>query len=276
MKKPPQLNQLLYFVMLGFIAFGVVACQKDEDDEPDFSAARDMAMTLAFYEDAFSLVDRVGKSEPGLRNNYGLPECAAVSIDTLALPFTVTIDFGESNCVSDAGIARRGKIHVTISGPYQNEGTTITSTLENYFVMDHQLEGTRVVTNLGNNSAGNLHYSVVESGVTLTHPNGNWTSTWQSTRNREWVAGASTWWNPFDDVYEITGSGSGVSRNGIPYTINIINALEVKIVCPWVTAGTLELVPEGATAMYLDYGDGSCNNNAVVTYNGIDYNITLN
>lgn len=266
--------QHLTLLMFGLLILG--ACKKEDKEELDIYPARDMATINSAFEDAFSMVDRVGKSEPGLRNNYGLPECAIVSIDTLALPFTITIDFGEENCTGNNGINRRGKIHVTVTGPYQDEGTQITTSLENYYVMDHHVVGTRVVTNLGENNAGNLHYSVVESDVAMTAPDEEWTSTWQSNRTREWIVGQGTWWNPFDDEYALTGTASGVSRVGTPYTVEITEPLIVKIVCPWVVQGELELNPEAGIPLTLDYGSGTCDQQATVDVNGNIYNIILN
>jgi hypothetical protein len=266
--------QHLSLLFIGIVVLS--ACKKDNKEELDIYPARDMATINSAFEDAFSMVDRVGKSEPGLRNNYGLPECATVSVDTLALPFTITIDFGEENCTGNNGINRRGKIHVTVTGPYQDEGTTITTTLEDYFVMDHLLTGARVVSNLGENAQGNLHYSVVESDVTLTEPGGEWTATWQSNRMREWIAGHNTLWNPFDDEYAITGTGSGVSRIGTPYTVTITQPLIAKIICPWVVQGTIDLHPEGGLVLKLDYGAGTCDQQATVTVNDNTYNILLN
>jgi len=251
-------------------------CEKDEKEELSLYPARDMALANSAFEDAFSMVDRVGKSEPGLRNNYGLPDCANASIDTLNFPFTITIDFGEDNCTGNNGVDRRGIIYVEVTGPYQDEGTTITTTLQDYYVMDHQVTGTRVVTNLGENEMGNLQYSVVETDVTVTAPNESWTSTWASDRTREWTDGQNTLWNPFDDGYEITGSASGVSREGVPYSVEITQPLEAKVICPWVTSGVIELFPEDGFPMSVNYGGGTCDQQAVVTVNGNDYNIILN
>lgn len=266
--------QQFTFLLVGLILMS--SCKKDNKEELDIYPARDLAAINSAFEDAFSMVDRVGKSEPGLRNNYGLPECASVSIDTLALPFTITIDFGEENCTGNNGIQRRGRIHVTITGPYQAEETQITTILEDYFVMDHQVAGTRVVTNLGENNAGNVHYSVIESDVTMTAPDGDWTSYWQSDRTREWIAGQATWWNPFDDEYAITGTATGISRVGTPYNVEITQPLLAKIICPWVVQGELVLNPEGSFPLTLDYGVGTCDQQATVEVNGNVYNIILN
>lgn len=266
-------------VILVFISFILLSgCLKDRNnDGVEIYPARDMGIINSAFEDAFSMVDRVGKSEPGLRNNYGLPECATVVFqDTLQFPYSVVIDFGEENCMGMNGVNRRGKIHFTISGPYQEIGTVITTWLEDYHVMDYLLTGTRVVTNQGENASGNQYFTVVENDVTLTHPDGIWTSTWESERIREWVQGAITALNPFDDEYSVTGSAAGVSREGEPYVVEIEESLIVKLVCPWVTSGTITLYPDDNLPISLDYGDGMCDSQAVVTVGGATYDIILN
>lgn len=269
-----KVKHLLPFLLAVLVFSG---CKKDEEkEELDIYPARDMALINGAYSDAFSMVDRVGKSEPSLRDNHGLPECATVIFqDTLDFPYELTIDFGETNCTDDYGVNRRGKIHFEISGPYQETGTVISTTLEDYHVMDHHLQGTRTVTNLGENENENLHYSVVEEDVSLTAPNNEWTAYWDSNRIREWSEGNDTWWNWFDDVYNITGDASGISRNGVPYTINITNPLIVRIGCPWVVDGSLDLLPENSPVLTLEYGDGSCDADAKVIVEGNEYNITL-
>lgn len=257
----------------------LTSCKKDqEEEELDIYPARDMALINGAYSDAFSMVDRVGKSEPGLRDNYGLPECATVIFqDTLQFPYSVTIDFGTDNCVDDYGINRRGKIHFSITGPYQDEGTVVSTSLEDYYVMDHHLQGSRTVTNLGENDEENIHFSVVEEGVSLTSPNNEWTAYWESNRNREWIEGRDSWWWWLDDVYTVSGDASGITRNGVPYTINITNPLKWRIGCPWVYQGSLDILPEESDVLTLNYGDtgDDCDNSAVVTVNGNDYTISL-
>lgn len=257
----------------------VSSCKKEEPEEQhDLTATKDMALVYGAYADAFSMVDKVCKSEPDVRSSNGLPDCATVILqDTVQFPYSLTIDFGETNCLDDYGINRRGKIHVTITGPYQEEGTQITTTLEDYHVIDHHLQGSRVVTNLGPDAeTGNLKYSVVEQDVTLTAPDGEWTSYWESTRTREWVDGAESNWLWLDDIYEITGDAEGVTRTGVPYTINISSPLVVKVGCPWVVEGNLDLYPEGFPTFTLNYGDGNCDNNASVIVEGQEYFFTLN
>jgi hypothetical protein len=71
------------------------------------------------------------------------------------------------------------------------KGTVITITPQNYFVNGYQLNGSKTVTNLGENGNGDLHYSISVDG-SITAPGNAWTSQWESDRIRTWVEGQST------------------------------------------------------------------------------------
>ena len=121
-------------------------------------------------------------------------DCASVTISPAwpdqTFPKTLTIDFGTVNCTGDDGRARRGKIIAVYTGRYREEGTSITVTPEDFYIDDHHLQGSRVVTNLGNNSEGQLHYSVEQQG-TLTTPDGD-VITREASHVRTWVEGQNT------------------------------------------------------------------------------------
>ena len=101
---------------------------------------------------------------------------------------------------------------VNFTGFYWQIGTVITHAFDNYFVNDHQLLGTKVVTNQGRNSNNNLHWTIHVDGQVIKANNGG-TITWVSDRVREWSAGELTFFR-WDDVYMITGSTNGINANG--------------------------------------------------------------
>jgi hypothetical protein len=48
-----------------------------------------------------------------------------------------------------------------------------------------------------------------------------------------------------------------------------------KLNCQWVSQGILNIQPEGWPLFVVDYGDGTCDNQATVTVNGQVYYITM-
>nr|AIA14175.1 Unknown Function [uncultured bacterium] len=187
-------------------------------------------------------------------------------VDTVSTPHNVLIDFGDDDCIGEDGRIRKGKIFVTYSGRYREEGTVITVTPDDYTVNGYSVNGTKTITNMGENADGHVYFTIAVDG-SITAPGGAWTSQWQSNRIRTWIEGESTI-TIWDDAYEITGTASGTNRNGIDYNILITSPLRAEIGCRWLVSGTLVLTPEGYDPRTIDFGTGECNNSFSVTVNG--------
>lgn len=268
------------FALLAILSF--ISCKKDS--KPDNSgnnleSAENNSIAEATYNDVTTLVDVAAYNGVSMtfrttEQQNPLSGCVTVSVDTLSAPRTITIDFGTANCMCIDGRNRRGKILASYSGKYKDSGTVISISFDNYFVNDHQVKGTKVVTNKGKNISGNLVYDVQVNGQ-LVKPNNGGTITWISSRLREWKSGANTPLNILDDVYGITGTANGTNASGSAYAITISQVLVRKMNCRWFESGVITLVPEGLPAVTLDYGNTGCDANAVVTINNKNYDILL-
>lgn len=279
---------LIAGVMIG----SLVACKKDNNnnssndtDNTDTSIAKDNSMADAYFNDVQNIADQasegslvfysptVGGSGKDVEQ-YAKSSCATITHDTLSVPHILTIDFGSSNCLCNDGKNRRGKILVSYEGHYRDSASVHTITFDNYFVNDNQILGTKTVTNNGHNSNGNLTFTIHVDGQIIKANNGG-TITWVSDRVREWTAGESTFsW--VDDVYSITGSGSGTSANGTNYTMLITTPLVRALSCHWFESGVLEITPAGLATRTINYGNSGCDANATVTINGVSYPIVMN
>jgi hypothetical protein len=254
------------FILLPLLALALVACRKEAAPSPadrDYTVAVDNSRAEFYFNDALK------QSEVALKNG-DVPCAVTVTIDLDAQPATLLIDFGTENCTGADGLRRRGRLFATFTGPYGQQGTVITITPQDYHVNDHLVEGTKVVTNAGPTADGNTFFTVVVNG-SVTAPDGSWTSTHNYQRTRTWIAGEGTP-NPFDDVYLITGGGSGVNRNGLPFTVQITTPLRIEIGCPWIVSGVQEVTPQGRPARVIDFGNG-CSNQVTITVNGFSVTI---
>lgn len=277
---------VLALMMIAGIALVFAGCQKDETIEPqnvitqdeEVDAAEENALADQLFTELTDITNEAmsnaDKSLKGIMlDTIFMGPCVTVTIDTLALPFTITIDFGETNCLCNDDKYRRGKILVTHSGAYWGVGTQITTTLDNYFVDDHQVIGTKVATNQGPNTAGNPTWSVSVDGQ-IIKPDGG-VIEWDAERMREWSEGHNTpfiWW---DDVYLLSGTQNVVASNGTSINMVIINPLQIALNCYWIEKGTIEMQHSDLPLMIFDYGDGTCDDQATVTINGVVYPITL-
>jgi hypothetical protein len=255
-----------------------VSCNRNRDknksNDNDTEMTSDNALAEFSYNDALNIADEASGLQTG--DNLGsyktTSNCATVTHDTTTNPKTITIDFGATNCLCNDGRNRRGKILVSYTGKYKDPGSVRNISFDQYFINDNQILGTKTVTNMGLNASSQTYFTITVAGK-IVKGGSNDSLTWNSNRTRTWIQGEATQtWT--DDVYEITGNGSGVNKNG-NYTMTIIQPLVREIGCKWFTAGTLEFQPTGKLLRTINFGNGSCDNDATVLINGVTYNITL-
>jgi hypothetical protein len=274
--------KIKHFVMIMLaMAISFSSCKKDDDPaDTDTSVVADNALAERYFDDVKDISDQAFEGNTVTYKGEDFSEaalitpCATITIDTTASPSLITVDFGTVNCMCNDGRNRRGKILVSYTGKYRDAGTIITITFDNYFVNDHQVLGTKTITNNGLNLDGNLSYSINVQG-SIVKPNGGGTIQWNSNRTREWINGSGTFtW--LDDQYLIRGSASGSSAAGTPFTMLILTPLQKNIGCRHFVSGVLEFTITGKPTRTLNYGTGTCDNDATVTINGISYAIKLN
>ncbi len=268
----------IYFsaLALGLLVF-LNSCTEDEDPAVtiDEETLIDEAIADEAWDDIDYEVQRVMNFDDGGRELGGSGErqndpCATVTRDRETK--TVTVDYGTENCEGLDGRFRRGKIVISYTGSFRKSNATQTVTFEDYFVNDRKVEGSRAITNLGPNEEGYLQQQITLTNGKLTLTDGR-KITRQATWIRTWVRGN----NPQEDEYLITGSASGINRNGTTWQVEVTKALVKKRACysdrvPFPVEGirsySLEKTDGSTSAIVLDYGNGDCDNLALVTKDG--------
>lgn len=261
-------------IIIGIALFNSSCRKSVRDEDNDTKAAQDFALADIAFNDVSNLLTEVMENESGLRATNLNLGCATITVDTLAFPMTVNIDFGAANCLGGDGRNRRGIINATFTGKYRDSLSVITITLSNYYLNDYKIEGTKVVTNKGHNSDGNLWYTVVITNAMITAADGTWNITFNSNRTREWIDGESTAILS-DDIYEISGTMDGVSRTGNHFIASTTTDVTVKLDCAWPVSGEIEVQPDNVSPRYINFGSGSCDNKAIISVNGADYEILM-
>ena len=247
--------------------------RREKASDTDTQVASDNALSESSYNDVMNIADEAADKNTGdhLGNYKTASNCATVTHDTVSNPKLLTIDFGSTNCLCNDGRYRRGKILVSYTGHYKDSGSMHSITFDNYYVNDRHIMGSKSVTNMGHNSLGQTYFNIVVNGLVIK-PSGD-SVTWNSTRTRTWTQGESTT-TKLDDVYEVTGSASGT--NGTKsYTMTIIQPLVRSLSCNWISSGKVEIQPSGKALRTIDFGTGTCDDQATVTIGGVVYNITL-
>lgn len=272
------------------IAIGTItvffACKKEDkegaDEQKDLltmSIAQKEAEVNAVYEDAFEVtleassrdngLDGTGRKAPStVESQARFCETMVTSYDPADLitwPKTVTIDF-QTGCTDQFNRTRKGIILVTLNKPVFLQGATATITFHNYYVNDIKVEGTQVLQNLSNG------YAYTVTGGKLTFPN-NHVVEYSGNRTVLLKEGGETPLVLEDDLYEINGYAT-VKDSAVTAQVSTTEKLLRQLDCPHIGKGILTITANGHTAK-LDYGNGACDNKALLTLNDKTKEITL-
>ncbi len=186
-------------------------------------------------------------------------------------PKTVTVDFG-SGCLGRDGKYRKGKIVSIYTAPMRIPGSKVSTTLVDYYVDSFKVEGTHITENTSTSNMQGWKVTVLDAKISNTN-NNRWRK-WNSLKSVTQIEGNGTPAFPLDDVFKITGGARGSNAAGHTWTTTIQEPLIKKFTCRWLVKGTLKLTRDSHEAL-LDYGNGNCDNQAVITINGIPHPITL-
>lgn len=262
-------------LLLAFAAIGLASCKKDKTitntDDGTITEETDYADDMASLDQTFDEVDNFAAEAEstgniGMKGGFPLSGCASVTVDTVSTQHKIIINFGSTNCLCKDGRNRRGKIIVKYNGKYRDSGYVHTINFDGYYVNDNHVLGSKEVKNMGKNSQGDLYFDNSVDGHIVLTATGD-TISQQAKKTRTWVSGENTL-QLSDDAYRITGTGMHTKATGKMYITVITSPLLVALNCNWIKEGTVSITPAGGQAITLDYGNGTCDDKALLTVNG--------
>lgn len=295
------LNRNPWLLALGFLgAITLASCSKDnslndssETDPVQLTATQEAttqdAETEVQFDDVFNITasmneDQVGEDLGMSANVSGLFELGSTTSNTArcftitvvpntpgVFPKTVTLDFG-TGCLGRDGKLRKGKIVSIYTNRMSIPGAKVSTSFIGYHVDSFHIQGTHITENTSTSNMQGWKVVVIDGKITNTN-NNRWRK-WNSIKNILQIAGNGTPRFPLDDIYKITGSATGSNSGGHSWASVIVDPLIKKFSCPWIVQGTVRLVRDGRPAL-LDYGNGVCDNLAIIYINGVPHVIRL-
>lgn len=258
------------------------SCEKEETQ----NAAVDQKLMMAsaeidFVNEADFNIGNDVASENSSYSNRGsdplnrFPACATVTLNDATpgvFPKVITVDFGSVGCTYN-NITRTGILTITLSDYLMNNGSVMTIERSNYYVNGRRVEGTVTYVNETTNPETPQWTRTITNGQ-ITNLAGE-IFTHSGTRTVKMVDGVSTL-SLADNIYHILSGTHTVNRpNGTSLTVTVLETLVKRYACNYISQGKLTL-----NGTYLDgvlnYGDGTCDNQATYTHsNGQVYNINL-
>lgn len=274
-------NLKVVFIALIAIAaiVGMNSCNKTNDSVPVSETSKTTIADYANIVNSFALEteDELISSEESVLKSASLSSCWTVTVDKNAngafYPRVWTVDYLGGTCTLFSGYTKKGKIHVSLTDFWKNEGSLRTVTFEDYYFNNAKLQGVKTILNTGLNERGNLTFTKKVSDASLTYPDGTSIS-WQCEKFSEMTAGGSSFLFA-DDVWSVTGTVTGVNLDSKNYTLTITSPLIYKTGCFYPVSGIVTINAVGGDLQTIDYGTGACDNLATQTVGGVTTEIEL-
>ncbi|RED97484.1 hypothetical protein [Marinoscillum furvescens] len=256
-------------ILLTTITIGFYACESDQEATASLSVdeVAAEAAVATDYEDVDQVVEEGMNffTSGGRVLNKRIIDCATVERDTVNK--TITIDFGDG-CEGPHGRVRKGKVLIEYNERRRVPGAYRIVTFDEFFIDSVQVEGTRTLTNTTNaEEADTYAFEVKLEGGKLTYPDGT-TYTRTATKTRTIYVGGTR-----DEHYtSVSGSASGVQRNGESYSMEVLDPIIFKRGCRagrvFIPVSGQKEIISGEQTILVDYGDGTCDNLVDITING--------
>jgi hypothetical protein len=295
------------FISVAYLATGFLftsllftSCQKEQSqsaqDAQEVEASRvsgeseSEAETFfnGVFDDAMGVNDEVALGGTGVFGRLNV--CPTVTVTRLnppdLFPVRVEMDFGTNGCVGPDGHFRKGKVITVYTKRLIIPGAVAETSFEGFYVDSVHVEGAHRISNISTvvtpgTAPVDRKFRVVVTNGKLTKPNGNYVS-WNSEKTISQVEGLSTI-IPMDDIFKIEGGSRGQVKRGnllVGFNSNITEPLMKRFNCRWIAKGVVKTTRVNATTTNpwtatLNFGNGSCDILAVLTINGVSYQITL-
>ncbi|MCG2461134.1 hypothetical protein K8352_10280 [Flavobacteriaceae bacterium F89] len=190
-----------------------------------------------------------------------LPDCVTITTVVSGNNKEKTIDFGDG-CELPNGNVLSGIVTLNYSKNMDMATKTIDLSMQNFTFNGVALEGSASVERTRSNENGNPQ-SHITASFEGTWPDGG-SASFTGNRTREWIEGyGSGFWG--DNVFQISGKGTYTGKQGNVFIKETTVPLRRELSCRFVVSGILDISRNGAVAS-LDFGDGSCDANGVLTY----------
>ena len=151
-----------------------------------------------------------------------------------------------------------------MSGFLNHTGDSIITEYQQFTVNGTQINGIKIVKNLGNDNEGFRNISKKILNASVLYDNGK-SSSFSSNMLFRYSTN-STIFNPDDDIFKIRGNCSGEDKEGNTYICIIKNELYLPVDCACIVSGEQEVTINNEDVYNLNYGDGTCDDTALLTY----------
>lgn len=275
--------QLFKFSILTLIfsAFMLISCQDDGTDmdgvQLDEASAIEQAEIDNVSEGVNAIIEDVYYNEENQTAAKGveveskfIPECVTITKVLTTNTKIITIDFGDG-CVTKNENIVSGKINMEYIYNITDLTVTIDYTFDNFYFNSKKVEGEINKIRIRFNENGNPE-ATINKNIKIIWDDGTFVTV-EGERVREWIEGVGSGaWG--DNVFLITGQWTITKKDGTVNTATIVEPLRREMSCKFIVSGKTE-IERGGKKIMLDYGNGECDDLAIVTVDGKEIEIHL-
>ena len=268
-------NILLSAVLIASSIITLSSCKKKTEVDNETQSVVDNAICEQQFMAFQPVVNEKGIHEKGIKRTNGTggvwtilgaisgTNTPNVQTDTVVNPangeyqngpVTFEIDYGTIGVPFMDGTTKFGKIHITTLKRWSSLNNPVTVDLVGFKSNNINYSGQIKIIRPDTNS---LTVEVINGHCT----DGSWNIDYTGSKTMTKLAGTT-------DDYSITGNSTGKNRDGKNFTTTITNPIIKKASCKWITSGTLDLTPDGFKTRTVDFGNGTCDDDATYTVNG--------
>ncbi len=260
--------KMFFALSLMFMAFH--SCQKDEVatvfDEIQVSLqetqAEEMGADVDLVVDEALDLNFGSLKSASTEGSFYLSNCPVITVNKTATPQVMTIDFGTA-CTGKDGKIRSGKIIVT-SASFTTFPSVRDKSFENYFVDGKNMEGS-VTKTISKDQENNIRTAVIKENISVTFPNGEGKAIRVANLTRQYQR--NTLANSEDNQLVSWGTAEFTRFSGVKAT-KIVAAekpLVFKTACHHIVSGIVLFTSGNDKSWTIDFGNGECDNKAILT-----------
>ena len=283
MKTRSIFSVIIFIIYLSLVSILASQCRKSNRGlEVKNAAPIDNATAVNVFNNVFKAVHSLAWESSLLNgqqdtiqsnSNDNCIDSVFFSNNTDTFPNTVVIDYGISASSCTGSYNTRGMLRSVFSGQYGVSGTVVAIAFSNYEVDSLVVSGTMTITNQGYNTDSNYVFNISVSNAKIEFDSIN--IAWNCSRKYEWISGDTTD-NIADDKFEVSGTSNGRTSNGNEFDVEIVNNLVYSMNCNWISQGIIDLdLGVSLSPRTVDYGSGTCDADAKVSYKNITYELEM-
>lgn len=220
-----------------------------------------------------ALTQNAGQLKAGtLGSSAYLTSCAIITLNNQVSPQLLTIDFGTS-CTGKDGKIRSGKIIVATES-FNTFPSIRNKTFQNYIVDGKKIEG-NVIKTIQKDQVNNIRTATSKEDITITLPNNEGTAHRVAVLTRQYLYNSIGIRD--DNQVKTFGTVEFTRMSGIKVSKTVLaeNPLAYSAACHHIISGLVSIITSTGHTWSIDFGNGECDNKAILTINNKTKEITI-